>query len=438
MPLQYAKHEGNLSLVHHFDDVYLHNCLSGEVVRLPKAFNDAVLLFSSGQGFLKRGTESVWAHTFLKKHVVQDGDVFEVLWRCPQTKAVHKEPIASNCCALQKAQVEVLVGCASHKTQFDIIARMRNKHGAFLWWSLPTIYNNLGGPEFKPWYVVRGKSWKAWRKLVLGSDLDDECLQQSSLAKDTDTLCGPQGDFPFASVSTHALILLLVRWSGMHEQNGRLRHVGDAAGELLDSFLAMLPSHFELRATAGDATWRPPYDMVAESYVYFPVSDGMVDLSRAKLCASRAFAAALPDLVDLQSCTLALLLKSAPCISKRNNDKEFGWLPHFIWQLGSFLEPLIIGLDIQELSDSAWWKMPCSLRFHALDLAAHERAPFILGYDRATLSALSPLPAVLGLAVDDSRAGRQAWKLTCILKPEDNQAMWLLPQAGLEKKSCKV
>ena len=155
------------------------------------------------------------------------------------------------------------------------------------------------------------------------------------------------------------------------------------------------------------------------------VRQGTVDLTAARGRAFDDFHRNLSALCDLQETSLLELLLTAPCLVDRLST-DFGYLPQFVWILGPLLERALLQVDPLRTPGS-WWRLSALQTDTAV--SQYDRAAFANAYVEASRIRFLTCP-VLSVAVDDSRVGREPWKLGAVLDPATNFAAWLLPQAN--------
>lgn len=431
MPLVWASHEPYLYRVVCFDQVFLFHRLTREVVRLTERWSNATLVFSAGRGILVNSEgERRWAHELLKKHLQEKNGVFYVLDDVDGIAGGRKIPLAGYFAMgrWKKAEFNIRLGDVATMSTLKLLAYDREEHGAFLWWNIPHIYEVLVGTVGKKWHKRRQKSWPAWHHMLQQLELPREALQQS-LGRSSENN-GPVSEVPYAVATTHALIALLARWCSPHPQNGRVQELAAAAEAMLRGLLSLLDAPFNLHVTTGEAHWVAPYAMKApRGFHVMTCRDGVLNLIDIKRDVPTAFAAAMPTLVGIDLCSPMEALQSAPILSRRGDVGNVGWLPHFIWQLGSMLEARIAGKTWDELQNPRWREDSPTLRFDGLQRATHQRAGFIIGYDAANKKHFGEPPLISALALDDSRVGRSQWKLCVLLDCSRDFAVWLMPQA---------
>ena len=132
----------------------------------------------------------------------------------------------------------------------------------------------------------------------------------------------------------------------------------------------------------------------------------------------------LSALCDFQEMSLLELLLAAPCLVDRLST-DFGCLPQFVGMLGPLLERALLQVDFLRTPGS-WWRL--SAFQTDTPVSKYDRAAFACAYVEASRVRFRT-SSVLSVAVDDSRVGREPWKLGAVLDPATNFAAWLLPEA---------
>ena len=314
---------------------------------------------------------------------------------------------------------------SGRRATLPVVVQLRPVGGSFVHWSMPKLYELIGGATHLPWSRFRKRIWKTWRiflnDLRLGSTALLDAPPWGREATSEESSVGP-----WALGSTHALLALLVRVSGPFQQNGRVDALEPGAEEMLASFASYLPSEFDLVVKLENAQWVPPYCVEGEFDLKFHVTDGVVDLVEAQLTAPVAMQRALPGLAGQSSCSVAELLQGAPIIDIALS-RHVGFLDQFVWQLGSLLEPGLLQLPLTTLSNNSWFDDAAPLTFRD-DLSKHERELFLRAYSKAT-GELIDSEQFVGVALDDSRVARRPWKLISVVFPSCSTAAWLCPQA---------
>ena len=232
-------------------------------------------------------------------------------------------------------------------------------------------------------------------------------------------------EFAFPRADTRCLLLLLVRWCSANKQTGRIEHVAGAAKMLLDAFFNQITCNLQVAGIGPLETTDTAVN--GSRMVLFAVHQGKVDLKDARVTGGDDVRRNCGGFGDgVQKRTLLELLLSAPCMRIRLSD-DFGFLAQFAWILGPMTEKTVFQVASQSGNEEKPWWRRSSLQFDH-GLSSWERAPFAFAYSEAS-AARAKLLEVLSIAVDDSRIGRQPWKLGALLDPKGNFVFWLLPQA---------
>ena len=432
MSVRLEPHEGHLLFFSYGPRLqFLWHRLTGEVAPAPPEHGVMRgVVFRNGQGVLHGdGADSIWAHTVLKQHVIRiDGQLF-VVQKSPETGERLQRPLdVDRPARKRRGELTLRMAAAGCPSKVAVVAHDAYVHGALLEWSLPLLWRLLGAEEYKQWAHERGKCWDAWRKQIAACELDSETLcRQVNASGDAH---GPHNQYAFASCTTHALLLLLLRWASRHIQSGRIEAAAPGAEDFLKALLKLLPTSFSLTVASGACVWTAPYMLHGDGLQRVQVVNGAVHLNTLRDADPIAFADALPSLGGRSTCTLREFLGAAPCLQERLGRSRVGWLPHCIWQIGTLLEASLLSLSLPALSNRNWLDEDHpAIRWMDCDLLEHTRAAFIMAYDAATKQLLDAKPQVVSVAVDDSRVARLNWKLTALLDCSSGKGLWLLPQA---------
>ena len=180
-------------------------------------------------------------------------------------------------------------------------------------------------------YVWRGRRWQSWLRSCHEAQLPEGPLLQGVGGSDNEG--AETSPVPWSTFTTHATLLLLLKWSGAHQQNGRC-FLAPAADQLLRALLGHLPDSFVLETFCSEVSWRPPYTIEGGGRAAFHIQGGVVDLGHAQLSQPAVFSVCLPSLQEQGACTLLELSWAAPCMEKPGAS-EHGWLPQYpvaAWQ----------------------------------------------------------------------------------------------------------
>jgi hypothetical protein len=413
-------HEGYLGLFSFAGKRWLHHGLTGEVVECPAGCTQ--LSFHEGQGILSGEAWQVWVWKHLRLHLVKlESGGFGVI----SDGSDEPNPLeASSLSEFCKARLEVQWIQGGASCAFDVMVHLRAQAGSYIRWSLPSIFEHLGGLATHKWHDWRDRRWKTWARSCHAAELPERSLLIGVASLDDSAVSKDQSPVAWATATTHAMLLLLLRWCSAHQQNGRVFLAG-ASEQLLRALFGYMPSSFSLEVFCSDVSWKPPYIIEGVGPATFHIQDGVVDLLAAQLSQPGAFSRFLQSLQEQGTCSLLELLLAAPCMEQPGGS-EYGWLPQFLWQIGSLLEPALLGRPIDQLSIDQWWA-DSSLVNIGLATTRHDRGQHLWAYCDATRAKLQDVK-ILAIAVDDSRVGRKAWKLVAAMLPVENYAMWLPPQ----------
>ena len=267
--------------------------------------------------------------------------------------------------------------------------------------------------------VCRAKRWKHWADVISEADFGDaDLLQGPEQIGSNSAWGGPRCEW-WPAVSTRGLLLLLLRWSSNNPQTGRIDHLAAGSMELLERFLSNVTATL---VVAGEPVSTPSADTIAGNRMAtFPIVDGTVCLRAAKEQQPADFHYSLRSLRSEDSCSLMALLAAAPLLQHRLN-RSFGYLAQFIWLLGPIIENDVMCVGRAFTFSGDWLSKTC-LDTDDKIVGRHLRAAHTYSYQKATAWKVGK-PWVLGLAVDDGRAGREPWKIGAIVLPHTNFAAW--------------
>ena len=107
-----------------------------------------------------------------------------------------------------------------------------------VWWSLPDVWSLLTGGGVKSYSDTRGKRWPRWLAYVKEADVGDRDMLGSALSLESGSAAGasPRAErceYPFAAVSTRALLLLISRWASADQLTGRIDEIAAACHSFL-------------------------------------------------------------------------------------------------------------------------------------------------------------------------------------------------------------
>ena len=125
-------------------------------------------------------------------------------------------------------------------------------------------------------------------------------------------------------------------------------------------------------------------------------------------------------------CDVRSWLLAAPGFSTRLN-ADFGFVPQIVWVLGPLVEQAVLQISEHPRTWGEDWIEKSALTSSGLPRGV-ERNAFLRNYLRKSAEALLASD-VVAVAADDSRCGREPWKLVCWMLPQLNLAGWMPPQA---------
>eukprot|EP00971_Amphidinium_carterae_P331731 6465496-Amphidinium_carterae.1 len=414
-------HEGRLRLFEYDSTSFLWDAVSGISYHLSERFER--LHFHDGQGVLIKDGASHWAHE-----------------RCLSTSATWMLDSTD-----QKARVKVVRSSTSQTFDLECVLHSHAWDGAYMHWDLPKLWESMGANEETVFAETRKKAWDQWCKYIAESlfrwftfsvhgdaPLFLACpqleLPPTSLLHDgrpacTTTLPEGVGCYPRACASTTGLLALLARWSSRDVHTGKV-HASARCLNLLSAFIEMLPPQFHLQLYLSEAVLVPPYCVTGSNAITLLVQKGVVNICLFRQQHPQAFAQYFLDL-DSDNVSLVDLLLATSALARGRN-VELGLLPQMILHLAWRLELTLCKLLPHQRHLHPWWKnAACKLVGpESYDEIKHH----LRSYSAAVESKIKDVD-VLCVAVDDSRVGRQHWKLLCVQVPGENFAAWLPPQA---------
>ena len=131
-----------------------------------------------------------------------------------------------------------------------------------------------------------------------------------------------------------------------------------------------------------------------------------------------------PQLLQADDCSLKAFLEATPILNEPNS-VHWCWLRQMIRQLGSMLEPCLLGLDIVELSLGHWFDKSL---LEADAAPPHSRGQILAAYC-ANAALFLAGEDVVAVALDDARMGRKPAKLVVALAPRTGHVAGCCPQA---------
>lgn len=345
--------DGELAIVQLGGKRYLHNRLSGELVLLQVAPGERVSLSFRGiHCILTCGRRSVWVSQLFQVQCLRRGP--ELLFVMQDSDADRSWKISS--ASSHTGTVTVELGIGSIAENFAVWAHSRSYGGAYIHWSLPSILRAIAVGDTAVGQLQKDRMWKRWQAMVAECGFPgDALLKASSYTGSADTIT-PRTPFRFSAASTHALLLLLTRWSGPHRHNGAVDRLRDGAQSLLQALLAYLPERFELVVFTSQVVLSLPHRISGEGPLTFGVARGVVQVRRALQDVAFAGASFVRSVAGKETCTLPELLSSSPCVGVVHSH-EVGFLPQFLVQLAALVEPGLLQKDIVEISQGSCFSM---------------------------------------------------------------------------------
>jgi hypothetical protein len=419
---------------------FLQHSLTSEIVQVPEEFGAAPRLCFNNEGWAfiaggvnAEGASCKWVHLMLHLHLVRRQDGVLMIKRQDFHSQLSVSPLPEQVFmkGLSFGTLGVDVGPTHRSEVFDVIATTFRFNGCLLWWSLPKLYDIIGSRASRPWGSFRAKMWKAWKIFINTLSLHATALilgapQKSTLEEAADTYFCPAA---WAAASTHAVIALLVRFSGPHPASGRVDKLEQGAEQLLAGMMAYLPHHFQLALCARDGTWSPPFCVHGQNMLYLEVNGCEVDLSPI-IASSAEISGQFLGLGTRKRCSVVELLQASPCIQKPHG--TVGFMDQLIWQVGSFMEAALLGVRLEDLG-TVNWKAESVLAGRG-PWNRHHRDCFLKAYTLRTQPLLDA-QEVVDVAADDARIGRSSWKIIAVGFPCAKVAAWLAPQTHHDYES---
>ena len=324
-----------------------------------------------------------------------------------------------------KSSLHVRTGAGSPTARIAVRVLPDAVDGCHLFWSIQDVYAALSGPGAQMFGDFRKKRWNPMMTFIEECDVGKDLLLEGPATQRANaSKAGVARCEWWPAVGTRALILLLLRWGCAQQQNGRVEHLASASQDMLCVLLASCDGTFEV---AGDEVQAPtPYAVDGLRKVVFKVEQGVINLAEPKQMQPRDFRACLRPLLEEAGCTLLELLLAAPMFNTRLS-RDAGYTAQLVWILGPRVEQAVLGCSAVELEAKHWW-LNSFLDTDHVPVEPHERSAQCHAYVLRTAAMLQGC-RVLAVAVDDGRAGRQPWKLSTWLLPDQNYGGWLAPQA---------
>ena len=435
---QFVAHAECLRIFSFAGRSFLRNDLTGEVARVP-CERPRLRFDGHGFAFIAGRRESVWAKQFLCLHVLEATD--SAPRRVVRAEGAGGPVLLDSSVGLTEHQRFNRIGIVSVKVGASFLAEKKftqgvfayNVEGAYMWWSLMSFWKALvpAGAMKTTYAGWRKNRWAAWGNFVCGA----MGLPASHLRKATEYQCtapsaeaaeGNYRPWRFASVSTHAAIALLTRWSAPGSaHDGRWEAGAPGALELLEAFIALLPV-FEVPVfTEGGAEWKSPWCSDGRDAMILTCNAGSVsglDALHAGTRQHRPNCHAVAQAVHFQNELGLLDLMHVTATGHPWFCKQL------IWRVGTVLELQILGRDSPAVSDAIWTSSEAHGFGDDGDLLHHrERSTRLCQYARTGFQHMG-LPGTLAVCMDSSRVGRRSRTLVAAMST-DGHAFWLPPQA---------
>ena len=328
-------------LVHIASKLFLYNQLSQELVEVPVG----TTLHYDGEGFGYISTHgcATWCHRKFSMHAGVDEHGAAVL--------VHKDGTRETMGSFQKplrtGRIRFGLGSLCVAAQLDAAVYLRHQYGAHIFISLESLWilfaaDKSSKQSYGKW---RAQRWSTWHYFVASLGIPENHLRKARVSESTTQPPSGQEMFLFATVSCHALMALLLRWTSCTKACGRWDAAASQCEVMLDRAIEFA-NEARIRVIPDpSSTWVPPF---ASTGVGEPC---VVTLRNGRLCGWQAFLSQLRKRCDDQPSRAALLLLldlDAHCIEAEDSislrralalcceHKSLSWvLGQNVWQLGT-------------------------------------------------------------------------------------------------------
>ena len=222
----------------------LGHTISSEVRPLPPARVDLEWEVDDNnvEAYVTNGDVSLWCQPMFTWGLYMFSHDESLILRSADTK----ERVPTN----EWLQRAIRCSCLFHRkflaaTSVQATVFKNSLDGDRIWWSLDSIYTSFGFGSrntAERWY---NNAWGSWRRALYSWQVDaDAGLRKAMEYRNGDSPLTIGNDFvrclDHATVGTHALLVLLVRWTFFNIGQGGLRGGASTAGSLLRAFLDKL------------------------------------------------------------------------------------------------------------------------------------------------------------------------------------------------------
>lgn len=414
---------------------FLANAMTQELVELS---GKEWVLYDAASGFsylTESGGPPTWAHKFFKR--VAQVDQHGSLWI---TGCSHSDdPVLASTVQQLKKELTVSLVCERADTQFNALLFEYPDHGAQVWWSANDLHTQLKLSSARTPSRWINKSWDRWLRYVLTFGLDPVHMQRSAITRNSSvTAADTKRVADFHVVSTHALILLCVRWISLPREQGGLEADGDVAmvRAFLNSVFSSLlePCSVTLYAS-GASHWTPPLMPTGKNPVRvrlqtyrMEISDLMKQL--AESC-PHLHSILLPKLPDSQVCDLATLISKLATF--HDDDIASNLLRQLVIQIGCAIDRGLQNRVSTMAEDGVEFDGVVSIARLTSNSSA-QRDKFLYKYWMKSREIFNQ-PKVVSMSVDASNVHDAAIMIGPLAKPS-GEAMWMPPQVPDSYTRC--
>ena len=453
-------HRGDVQVFYHNGEPFLHNAGTDEVAPLGARGVRPILCTSpEGWAYVRLGDGSTrWAEQLFRFHIFETLDGSRVVLRRCDDGSIVGPGIALDSFArhFRLASTRVRVGAGAAEQLWVCQVSHRAVHGAFLFWSLRSLYTNFAGDATRglKYKKFREQKWPSIRKLVeeLGFHPSHARPSTRAVASADVPEVAEQG-FTFASVSSYGLVAIVSRWAGATTRRAGCWAAGRApAEELLVALLKQMPATQIVVPVTSDPQWVPPWIVRGAGRVVLEVMGGnLQNLERLLDAVVRTHRLQRKEREGFHEVCEALGgLEQVPFhmfFAKIMAHMDLRWIQKpLVWQVGAYLEAQLRGgvlLPDPGQVDADSFELPETAQiiftWRGLDMDLRQRHSFLCAY-AAKNDELINTDGVLNVCFDGSRVGRRPVMLFMACRG-NNKACWLPPKVheqGFVNLSCRL